>query len=249
MKCFSHFFFFSFLFTSLGLHAAVVPLQDRVLFSGNDSGSRLLIVNNDRNAPVLLQSWIDDGSSGDLNKEQNYPFIVIPAVTKMSPGKIVNLRILPTEKMRALPRDRESVFWINLYEIHGIKKSQQRENVNKVEVGLNTQLKIIYRPFMGHMDIKKIAESLSVRLSDSGHSLELYNPSPYYVTPVSIKIRSSSVDQPLQLGMSRMIAPFSHKRFSLKKVMSREEMTVEYTLVDDAGKDFSFTRSLKEESN
>lgn len=102
---------------------------------------------------------------------------------------------------------------------------------------------------MGHMDIKKNAESLSVRLSDSGHSLELDNSSPYYVTPVSIKSRSSSVEQPLQLSMSRMIVPFSHKRFSLKKVMSREEMTVEYTLVDDVGKDFSFTQPLKEDSN
>ncbi|TQC70003.1 molecular chaperone (plasmid) [Pantoea dispersa] len=249
MKCYSHFFFFSFLFTSLGLHAAVVPLQDRVLFSGNDSDRRLLIVNNDRNAPVLLQSWIDDGSSDGLNKEKNYPFIVIPAVEKMSPGKIVNLRVLPTEKIRELPMDRESVFWINLYEIPGIKKSQQRENVNKVEMGLNTQLKIIYRPFMVHMDIKKIAEGLSVRLSDSGHSLELDNPSPYYVTPVSIKIKYSSGEQPLQLGMSRMIAPFSHKRYGLTKVMNSKEMTVEYTLVDDSGKDFSFTRHLKEDSH
>ncbi|WP_272843888.1 molecular chaperone [Pantoea ananatis] len=226
-----------------------MPLQDRVLFSGNDSDRRLLIVNNDRNAPVLLQSWIDDGSSGDLNKEKNYPFVIIPAVVKMSPGKIVNLRILPTEKMRELPRDRESVFWINLYEIPGIKKSQQRENANKLEVGLNTQLKIIYRPFTGYMDIKNIAEGLSVRLSDSGHSLELDNPSPYYVTPVSIKIKSSSGEQLLQLGMNRMIAPFSHKRFSLTKIMNSKEISVEYTLVDDAGKDFSFTRSLKEDSH
>lgn len=100
---------------------------------------------------------------------------------------------------------------------------------------------------MGHMDIKKTAESLSVRLSDGGHSLELDNPSPYYVTPVSIKIKSTSGEQPLQLGMSRMIAPFSHKRFGLTKVMRGKEMAVEYTLVDDAGKEFSFTRSLKED--
>lgn len=102
MKCFSHFLFFPLLFTSLGLHAAVVPLQDRVVFSSTDSDRRLLIVNNDRNAPALLQSWIDDGSSGELDKEKNYPFVVIPAVAKMSPGKILNMRILPTEKIREL---------------------------------------------------------------------------------------------------------------------------------------------------
>lgn len=247
MRNFFHAFTFTLFFISTGSQAAVLPLQDRMLFSSTDTERRLLIVNNDSHAPVLLQSWIDDGSSGELNKEKNYPFIVIPAVAKMSPGKIVNLRVLPTEKMRELPRDRESVFWINLYEIPGIKKSQQSENVNKVEVGLNTQLKIIYRPFRGNMDIKNIAGDLNIRLSDGGHSLELDNPSPYYVTPVSIKIKSSSGEQPLQLGMSRMIAPFGHKRFGLTKVMSNKEMTVEYTLVDDAGKEFSFTRPLKED--
>lgn len=87
MKCYSHFFFFSFLFTSLGLHAAVVPLQDRVLFSGNDSDRRLLIVNNDRNAPVLLQSWIDDGSSDGLNKEKIIPSSLFLRWKKCRPEK------------------------------------------------------------------------------------------------------------------------------------------------------------------
>ena len=247
MRNFFHAFTFTLFLISTGSQAVVLPLQDRMLFSSTDSERRLLIVNNDSHAPVLLQSWIDDGSSGELNKEKNYPFIVIPAVTKMSPGKIVNLRVLPTEKIRALPRDRESVFWINLYEIPGIKKSQQRENADKVEIGLNTQLKIIYRPFRGNMNIKNVAEGLSIRLSDGGHSLDLGNPSAYYVTPVSIKIKSSSGEQLLKLGMSRMIAPFSHKRFGLTKVMSDKEVTVEYTLIDDAGKEFRFTRPLKED--
>ncbi|WP_319020313.1 fimbrial biogenesis chaperone [Pantoea ananatis] len=138
---------------------------------------------------------------------------------------------------------------MNLYEIPGIKKSQQKENVNKVEIGLKTRLKIIYRPFRRNMEFKNIAEGLSILLSDRRHSLILDNPSPYYVTPVSVKIKSSSGEQPLQLGMSRMIAPFSHKRFGLTKAVNGKEMAVEYTLVDDAGKEFSFTRSLKEGSN
>jgi len=244
MKYFSHFLGFTFLFLSLGLQAAVVPLHDRVLFSSTDSDRRLLIVNNNSHAPVLLQVWVDDGSSGDMNKEKNYPFVVIPAVVRMPPGKIVNLKILPTEKMRDLPRDRESVFWINLYEIPGVKKSQQKENTNKVEVGLNTQLKIIYRPFKGSLGIKNIAENLKIRLADNGSSLEITNPTPYYVTPASVTIKSSSGEQSLKLDMNRMIAPFSYKRFAIPKATNSKQNTVEYNLLDDAGNEVSFNKVL-----
>lgn len=244
MKYFSHFLGLTFLFISLGLQAAVVPLQDRVLFSSSDSDRRLLIVNNDSHAPVLLQSWVDDGSSGDMNKEKNYPFVVIPAVVKMSPGKIINLKILPTEKMRNLPRDRESVFWINLYEIPGVKKSQQKENTNKVEVGLNTQLKIIYRPFKGGLGIKNIAESLKISLADNGSSLEITNPTPYYVTLASVTIKSSSGEQSLKLDMNRMMAPFSYKRFAIPKATNSKQNAVEYNLLDDAGNEVGFSKVL-----
>jgi len=240
-----YFFILTFLFTPFCLQATVVPLQDRVLFSSTDSSKRLLIVNNDSRAPVLLQSWIDDGTSDDINREKNFPFVVIPAVANMQPGKIINLKILPTEKVNGLPRDRESVFWINLYEIPGVKKKPQLENANKMEVGLKTQLKITYRPFKSSMDIERIAKTLSIRVTNEGHLLEFYNPSPFYMTPVLVRIKSSSGEQSLKLGMNRMIAPFSYKRFEMSKIKESESTTIEYALIDDAGKDTTFTKVLK----
>lgn len=244
MKYFFQLLCFVFLLFSLGTQATIVPLQDRVIFSHSDIDRRLLIVNNDNHAPVLLQIWIDEGKSGELNNEKNSPFVVIPAVVKMPPGKILNLRILPTERVRNLPADRESVFWINLYEIPGVRKQQQEKNTNKIEVGLISQLKIIYRPFKESMNIKDIASSILIRVTDTGHSLELVNPSPYYVTPVSIKVKSSSGEQALKLGMDRMIAPFSNKRLALTNIPGDKKTTVELTLTDDAGQDSTFIRSI-----
>ncbi len=60
-------------FASLSVQAVIMPLQDRVLFRATDSEKRLLIVNNDSRAPVLLQSWVDDGRSDDINKEKTFP--------------------------------------------------------------------------------------------------------------------------------------------------------------------------------
>ncbi len=196
---------------------------------------------------MLLQSWIDNGSAGDINKEKFYPFVVIPAVARMPPGKILNLKILPTEKIRDLPGNRESVFWINLYEIPGVKKTTKMERANKMENALNTQLKIIYRPFKESMNINSIADAIkyaSQSVTDNGHSLELDNPSPYYVTPVAIKVKSLSGEQFLTLGMTRMIAPFSHRRFNLAGAERNKNVTVEYTLVDEEGKYSSFIRIL-----
>lgn len=244
MKIFFQLLYFSFLFTSLGTKATIVPLQGRVIFSRSDIDRRLLIVNNDSHAPVLLQSWIDEGDSRDINKEKNYPFVVIPPVAKMAPGKILNLKVLPTEKINDLPKDRESVFWINLYEIPGVIRSQQEKYTNKIEVGLISQLKITYRPFKDNMNVKGIADAISIHVADNGQSLEFVNSSPYYVTLVSIKVKSPSGDQLLKMGMNRMIAPFSNKRFSVNKLTHSKNIIVEYTLVDDAGKNASFTKVL-----
>ncbi|WP_205955912.1 molecular chaperone [Pantoea stewartii] len=244
MKYFFYFFNFFFILIPPCVQATIVPLKDRLLFSQMDKEKRLLIVNNERQGPVLLQSWIDNGSAENIEKEKNYPFVVIPAVARMAPGKIINLRIMPTPKLHDLPVDRESVFWINLFEIPGIKKSQEAGNASRMEVGLNTQIKIIYRPFKGGMDINRTGEAIKIRLAESGRSLELDNPTPYYVTPVSVKVKSSSAEQSVKLGMSRMIAPFAHKNFLLKEVMTSRKMTVDYTLIDDAGKEVSFTKTL-----
>lgn len=244
MKRIFYFISLSFLFMSVDIQATVMPLQDRILFSSEDNEKRLLIVNNDVHAPVLLQSWVDDGSAGNIDKEKNYPFAVIPAVVKMTPGKILNLKILPTEKLHGLPKDRESLFWINLYEIPGIRKSQQTKKINKIEIGLNTQLKVIYRPFKGRMNIDSTGGALKIRIEDGGHTIDFYNPSPYYLTPLSVKVTSVSGKESLKLDMNRMIPPFSNKRFDLAKVMSSQNSSVQYTLVDDAGKEVSFTKIL-----
>ncbi|AOE42554.1 phytochrome sensor protein (plasmid) [Pantoea agglomerans] len=244
MKYFFHSLLFCFFLISFETKATIVPLQDRIIFSRPDIDRRLLIVNNDSHAPVLLQSWVDEGDSGDINKEKNYPFVIIPAVAKMYPGKLLNLKVFPTEKIRDLPQDRESVFWINLYEIPGIRKSHQDKNSNKMEVGLVSQLKITYRPFRDSMNIKSIADAILIHITDNGHSLELVNSSPYYVTPVSVKVKSPSGEQLLKMGMNRMIGPFSKKRFSMKKLTESKNITVEYVLVDDAGKNASFSKVL-----
>jgi len=73
MRFLIHFVALNLLFASVSIQAVVMPLQDRVLFRATDSEKRLLIVNNDSHAPVLLQSWVDDGRSDDISKEKTTP--------------------------------------------------------------------------------------------------------------------------------------------------------------------------------
>lgn len=63
---------------------------------------------------------------------------------------------------------------------------------NKMEIGLNSQLKVIYRPFKEPANIQRIADAMTFSLADNGPSLILENDSPYYVTPVEIKFSSPS---------------------------------------------------------
>lgn len=71
--------------------------------------------------------------------------MVLPAVFKMQAGSVQALRII--NKGENLPSDRESVYWLNLYEI----PPRERSNIDvhaQVAMAMNTQMKI----FIGQTD-------------------------------------------------------------------------------------------------
>lgn len=87
-----------------------------------ESRERTLMLANTNDYPVVIQTWIDDGDVDSTPDQTQAPFMVLPAVFKMQPGGAQGLRII--NKGESLPTDRESVYWLNLYEIpppkHGV---------------------------------------------------------------------------------------------------------------------------------
>ncbi|NBF06708.1 fimbria/pilus periplasmic chaperone, partial [Pseudomonas sp. Fl5BN2] len=94
--------------------AGVTAEKTRVVFAANTTETSLQVMNQNP-YPVVVQTWVDDGEPGSTPDTTQAPILPLPAIFRMEPGEQRNLRLIYTGE--ALPKDRESLFWLNLYEI------------------------------------------------------------------------------------------------------------------------------------
>lgn len=72
---------------------------------------------NRGNVPYIVQTWFDEGDMNDgPESKRNIPFVVSPASFCIAPNAGQVARISYT-RSRALPEDRESIFYFNFQEI------------------------------------------------------------------------------------------------------------------------------------
>ncbi|MFQ3495777.1 fimbria/pilus periplasmic chaperone, partial [Citrobacter freundii] len=84
---------------------------------------------------VVVQTWADNGE-GDPDVK-NIPFIILPPVFRLETGDVRGIRIVKNET--SLAQDRESLFWLNIYEM---PPDTRMDKENSVLVTMNTQIKI-----------------------------------------------------------------------------------------------------------
>ncbi len=65
--------------------------------------------------PSLTQVWVDDGRVQNQPEKDAAPFIVLPPIVRIEPGKGQSWRLVFNGSR--LPQDRESLFWFNLLDI------------------------------------------------------------------------------------------------------------------------------------
>ncbi|MEG5551154.1 molecular chaperone [Enterobacter wuhouensis] len=159
------------------VQAGVVIGGTRIIYNGNKKETSVSINNTSKTDAYLIQSWVDAGI-----KSQKAPFIVTPPVFRINPAEENLLRIIYAGK--ALPQDRESVFWLNVKSIPAL--SSDMSQTNTLQVVIKSRLKLFYRPdgLQGRADIAY--QQLNV--SHRGQVLTLGNPTPFYVTLFSLKV-------------------------------------------------------------
>ncbi|WP_241613806.1 fimbrial biogenesis chaperone [Rosenbergiella epipactidis] len=127
--------FISFLF-SVTANAGVVIGGTRLIYNEGSSQSSISI-NNPDNKPYLIQSWITKSSDKDDNDNT---FVSTPPIFKLEPKSQNSVRIVYTGK--PLPKDRESVFWLNIKSIPSTDPNAQ----NQLLITVNSKMKLFYRP-------------------------------------------------------------------------------------------------------
>ncbi|MCA7953120.1 fimbria/pilus periplasmic chaperone [Burkholderia seminalis] len=223
--------------------AALVLNGTRVIFPEH-ARDVTVRMENSGTAPVLAQSWIDDGRADVPPEQMRTPFIVAPTLVRVEAGRGAVLRI--TAMQEPLPVDRESVFWLNVLEV----PAAEQDTDNLLRFAFRTRVKLFYRPAALANDVETAPEKLVWKVSaDTPHaserqvSLDVSNPTPYYV---SFGMVEGDVEGTFIPAGGGMVAPFGTQRFPLPGVAARSHRpaAVRYMVIDDYGGRSTITKKL-----
>lgn len=156
-------------------------------------------INNSDDHPYLIQAW----ASKDINGHQvDQTFIMTPPLFRLEPKSTNSVHIVYTGK--ELPKDRESLFWMNIKSIPATDPNAK----NKLTINVKSVIKLLFRP-----------EGLSGNSFDSEGQITFehelgkvfaINNSPYYITLSELSIDNKNVnDPPMIPPKSKIVIPGS----------------------------------------
>ncbi|KJG55375.1 fimbrial chaperone protein [Photobacterium kishitanii] len=168
------------------------------------------------------QVWIDNV----LLPKEDVAFVPMPSFFKVDGGQKQVVRIMKiTDK---LPKDKESIFWLNVQEIPPVNKDRN----NVMVVAVNTQVKLLYRP-TSIIKGRENAES-KMTLKKDGSSYFLHNPTPYYFAVTELKVNGKAALLSKELSNNLgMISPKSSTLLSGVKLAPSSKVII--GAIDDYG--------------
>jgi len=160
--------------------ASIQISTTRVIYHEEEKTVSVQITNPGKH-PVLLQSWIDNGNPDIKPDSVRTPFILTPPLARVNAEKGQSLRLSYIGS--SLPTDKESLYWLNVLEIPPLG---EKDN-NQIQVAFRSRIKLFYRPVT--LDDKGALLAISsLRWHVTGDDITLENPTPYYVSVLSITI-------------------------------------------------------------
>lgn len=157
--------------------------------------------------------------------------MVIPPVLKMLPGERRELRILTSG--RGLLTDRESLYWLNIYQIPPeVKNSPVGE---KVRLALRSQLKVLWRP----ENIGVLTEESINLLYFSYRHSGIYddNRSDWNISLSEVNFGNYSIT-----GI--VIPPHSARQIFNISPPSKWNNKINFTVINDEGNHWGFTAEV-----
>jgi chaperone protein EcpD len=218
-------------------HAGVVIVGTRIIFDAKDK-DRTIQLNNQDDAPAMIQAWIDAGDADAKASEIRVPFVLTPPLARIEPRQGQSLRLLHTPQgMPGLPVDRESVFYFNVLEIPPRRDAGQDENL--LQLAVRSRIKLFYRPEGLEGKSREAPARLTWKQGRDadGAYLEVHNPSRYHVSLAAASVGGASASEPA------MIAPGATSRMVLDKA-PLAGTAVQFDWIDDFGGHLPATATL-----
>ncbi|CNH27976.1 fimbrial biogenesis chaperone [Yersinia pekkanenii] len=217
--------------------ASVIAERTRIIFSEGSTEESLQLVNSN-SYPVAVQVWVDDGDLMATPEKAISPVLVLPPLFRLQPQAQRSLRLILSGASK-LPTDRESAFWLNVYEIPP-KAAPETNDESFVTLALRMQYKVFYRPKSLLAPSDTVGKALTFTLVRNGDTalVRVDNPTPYYASLASLALGSAE-------GLADMVAPFSKLDFPLNRSPLAGSNTVNFDLIDDLGNRNAFSSDIK----
>lgn len=187
----------------LWTQASVVMTGTRIIYPEGTREKVIQLSNKDEH-PNLVQLWMDDGDNQSSPSKSDVPFTLTPQIFRMEAqsGQVVRLSYIE----RHLPKDRESVFYLNFLQIPALKADKQTEN--KLVLIVNNRIKVFYRPAALKENVDTLGEKIRVTLDDTrGDKIKISNPTGYYISLRDAKLVSDG--KTISFATSEMFPPNS----------------------------------------
>ncbi|EDD5837613.1 fimbria/pilus periplasmic chaperone [Salmonella enterica subsp. enterica serovar Enteritidis] len=204
--------------------AAINVDRTRIIMSSDAKAVSVGLSNESRDQPYLAQSWVEDSEGKATNV-----LIALPPLQRIDAGKKSRVRIMRVQNSGAapLPADRESLFYFNVREIPPAPEDKSK---NILQLATQSQLKLFLRP-AALAEEGSAAPEQKLEVQQSGRTLTLKNPTPYYITLVWLGQNPKQKLAGFKEGT--MVAPFSSQ--TLNTVLPAGTDRILVGNVDDYG--------------
>ncbi|CND17688.1 putative pili chaperone protein [Yersinia frederiksenii] len=224
---------FLILLTGYSVQASVVISGTRVIYPENQKEVTVKVTNMG-SGPVVLQSWIDNGDVNARPETLKVPFVLTPPINRVEPNKSQTLRISYTGT--TLPKDRESVFWLNILEIPA--KADANSKQNYLQMAYRSRIKLFFRP-QGLIGNPNDAAKSLVWTKVSG-GLKATNSTSFHISLVTVGVNIGGKPSRIE---GQMISPNDSMTFALPGNSSVSTVDIEF--VNDYGAVNKLSQAIK----
>ena len=214
--------------------ASVIMVGTRVIVT-SEAKEKTVQFNNPDPQPFIVEIKLSD----EHDHSSQIPFVAVPPVFRIDPHQGQSVRLISTSAAQLLPRDRESVFYMNFTQIPALKASER--NDNQLIIAVKSRVKVFYRPET--LTGQQSEAFKSLRFSLNNGKVKVENPTGYYISISRARFVSHS--QSVTLTDAVMLAPLSSMEWSpAGRMTSLRDGKILITQVNDYGAYVENTRDL-----
>ncbi len=191
---------------SAASQAGVSLDRTRLIITEKDSSASANLSNTSPDVPFLAQSWVED----DKGQKINAPLMVLPPLQRINGGQKGIARVTKTAGIESLPKDRESLFYLNVREI-----PPKPDKPNVLQLAMQSRIKLFYRPAAIIPKNKSAIWQDRVVFHKNGAQMRAENPTPYYITVIGLSRHGGSDADRITRFPGIMIPPKSSLDFSI----------------------------------